>query len=874
MEADQLRRTFAQFFTEREHTFRPSASVIPNDPTLLLTNAGMVPFKPYFLGEKAPPYQRAVSVQKCVRTVDIDIIGTTHRHLSFFEMLGNFSFGDYFKKEAIAWAYELVTEKLALDPDRLWYTVHETDDEAREIWIDGVGVPAERVQRGGKDNFWQMGVPGPCGPCSELFWDKGAEYGPPGGPIGGGEERYVEIWNLVFMQNIQDEPYHVIGDLPAKNIDTGMGLERTAAVLQGVNSAFAVDTIRPVIAAAEAAIKVAYGANETTDVSLRILADHARTISVMIGDGVVPSNEGRGYVLRRLLRRAVRHAWQFESEGVVTPGLVKAAITTLRPAYPELAEKHDLILSVVEREERRFRRTLESGHQLLDSEIAELAGDRLPGQVAFRLHDTFGFPIELTREIASERGVEVDEAGYNEEMAAQRARARKAWRGGDQSAAANLYRGVMEEGGPTEFIGYEVEAGTGQVLAILAEGQEIERAEPGQEVEVFIDRTPFYAESGGQVGDTGTISTPTGTVAVLDTRHALPGLHGHRGKVTSGFVTIGQEADLAIDSPRRERIRRSHTGTHVLHWALREVLGSHAHQAGSLVEEGRLRFDFSHHSGLAGPELAEVERLANRRLIENGEVNTTVTSMKEAQRMGALAFFGDKYGDTVRVVRVGQFSVELCGGTHTHAAGEVGPLLLLSESSIGSNIRRVEALTGDVAYQHVVEVRARLDQAGQILRSSTADLPDRIRGLLNRVSELEDQLEAYRHRDRKQMAETLVDENARRIGEAGLLISAVPGLNLEQLRQLALAARKRLERGVVVLGSELDGKGSLVGVVSKDLVAAGISAGDLVAAGARLLGGGGSKDAEMAQAGGSRGDQVTAALEAVRAEAERKLASL
>jgi len=874
MEADQLRRTFAQFFTEREHTFRPSASVIPNDPTLLLTNAGMVPFKPYFLGEKAPPYQRAVSVQKCVRTVDIDIIGTTHRHLSFFEMLGNFSFGDYFKKEAIAWAYELVTEKLALDPDRLWYTVHETDDEAREIWIDGVGVPAERVQRGGKDNFWQMGVPGPCGPCSELFWDKGAEYGPPGGPIGGGEERYVEIWNLVFMQNIQDEPYHVIGDLPAKNIDTGMGLERTAAVLQGVNSAFAVDTIRPVIAAAEAAIKVAYGANETTDVSLRILADHARTISVMIGDGVVPSNEGRGYVLRRLLRRAVRHAWQFESEGVVTPGLVKAAITTLRPAYPELAEKHDLILSVVEREERRFRRTLESGHQLLDSEIAELAGDRLPGQVAFRLHDTFGFPIELTREIASERGVEVDEAGYNEEMAAQRARARKAWRGGDQSAAANLYRGVMEEGGPTEFIGYEVEAGTGQVLAILAEGQEIERAEPGQEVEVFIDRTPFYAESGGQVGDTGTISTPTGTVAVLDTRHALPGLHGHRGKVTSGFVTIGQEADLAIDSPRRERIRKSHTGTHVLHWALREVLGSHAHQAGSLVEEGRLRFDFSHHSGLAGPELAEVERLANRRLIENGEVNTTVTSMKEAQRMGALAFFGDKYGDTVRVVRVGQFSVELCGGTHTHAAGEVGPLLLLSESSIGSNIRRVEALTGDAAYQHVVEVRARLDQAGQILRSSTADLPDRIRGLLNRVSELEDQLEAYRHRDRKQMAETLVDENARRIGEAGLLISAVPGLNLEQLRQLALAARKRLERGVVVLGSELDGKGSLVGVVSKDLVAAGISAGDLVAAGARLLGGGGSKDAEMAQAGGSRGDQVTAALEAVRAEAERKLASL
>ena len=874
MEADQLRRTFIDFFSKRGHQCRPSAPVIPNDPTLLLTNAGMVPFKPYFLGEQVPPFERAVSVQKCVRTVDIDIIGTTHRHLSFFEMLGNFSFGDYFKKEAIAWAYEFVTETLGLDPDRLWYTVYETDDEARDIWIDGVGVPSERVQRGGKDNFWQMGVPGPCGPCSELFWDKGPEYGPAGGPIGGGEERYVEIWNLVFMQNIQDEPYHVIGDLPAKSIDTGMGLERTAAVLQGVDSAFAVDTIRPVIAAAEAAVNQTYGANETTDVSLRILADHARTISVMIGDGVVPSNEGRGYVLRRLLRRAVRHAWQFESEGMVTPGLVEAAIATLRPAYPELADRHDLILSVVEREELRFRRTLESGHQLLDTEIAELDGGPLPGQVAFRLHDTFGFPIELTREIASERGVEVDEAGYSEEMAAQRARARKAWKGGDQSAAADLYRGVIDETGPTEFIGYEVESGTGKVLAIMRDGQEVERAEPGHEVEVFIDRTPFYAESGGQVGDTGTITTATGSVAVVDTRHALPGLHGHRGKVASGYVAIGQDADLAIDSPRRERIRKSHTGTHVLHWALREVLGSHAHQAGSLVEEGRLRFDFSHHSGLAAPELAEVERLANRRLIENGVVQTTLTSMKEAQQMGALAFFGDKYGDTVRVVRVGQFSVELCGGTHTHAAGEVGPLLVVSESSIGSNIRRVEALTGDAAYQHVTEVRTRLEQAGQLMRSSAAELPDRIRSLLDRVSELEDQLDAYRQRERAVMVESLLAEHARSIGDARLVIAPATGLNLEQVRQLALAARERLGRGVVVLGSELDGKGSLVGTVSKDLVTAGVSAGDLVAAGARLLGGGGSKDAEMAQAGGPRGEQLTAALDAVRTEAERKLAAL
>ena len=874
MDTEQLRRTFFDFFVEREHVFRPSASVIPNDPTLLLTNAGMVPFKPYFLGEESPPFKRAVSVQKCVRTVDIDIIGTTRRHLSFFEMLGNFSFGDYFKKEAIAWAYEFVTTKLALDPDRLWYTVYEADEDARQIWIDEVGVPPERVQSGGKDNFWQMGVPGPCGPCSELFWDKGAEYGPPGGPIGGGEERYVEIWNLVFMQNIQDEPYHVIGDLPARNIDTGMGLERTAAVLQGVDSAFAIDTIQPIIAAAAAATRVAYGASELSDVSLRILADHARTVSVLIGDGVVPSNEGRGYVLRRLLRRAIRHAWQFQSEGLVTPSLVEAAINTLKPGYPELGDKRDLILSVVEREEVRFRRTLESGHQLLDTEIADLTSPHLPGPVAFRLHDTFGFPIELTREIAAERGVEVDEVGFQEEMTAQRARARKAWKGGDQAGVADLYREVVHESGPTEFTGYEVEAGTGQVLAIVREGEQVERADSGQEVEVFLDRTPFYAESGGQVGDTGNIATPTGVVEVIDTRHAIPGLHGHRGKVLSGYLTVGQEAETSIESPRRERIRKSHTGTHVLHWALRDVLGSHAHQAGSLVEAGRLRFDFSHHSAVSAEELAEIERLANHRLIENGEVSTTVTSMKEAERMGALAFFGDKYGDTVRVVQVGGFSVELCGGTHTHTSGQVGPLLITTESSIGSNIRRVEALTGDVAYQQVAEVRAGLAQASQLLRSPAAELPQRIRSLLSRVDELEDQVEAYRQRERAQMAETLVGEQAENVGTARMLIASWPQLNLEQLRQLALAARDHMAGGVVVLGSAQDGKGSLVATVSKDLVAAGVSAADLVAAGARLLGGGGSRDPELAQAGGPHGDQLQAALDAVRSEAGRRLADL
>ena len=715
MDSNQIKKAFIDFFVARQHVYRPSASLIPNDPTLLLNNAGMVPFKPFFLGEENPPYKRAVSVQKCVRTIDIDIIGSTQRHLSFFEMMGNFSFGDYFKQDAIAWAYEFVTEHLNLEPERLWYTVYKTDDEARDIWIDEVGVPADRVQRGEEDNFWQMGVPGPCGPCSEIFYDKGEQYGPEGGPIGGGEDRFVEIWNLVFMQNIQDEPFHVIGDLPQKSIDTGMGLERTAAVVQGVDSVFDTDGLKHIRDEAGSFLGVRYGDSEPIDVSLRILADHARTITTLIGDGVVPSNDGRGYVLRRVLRRAVRHGWQLGAKDLVTPRLVESTLASLGDSYPDLLAKADLINSVVAREEERFRRTLRSGSELLEDELSQLApGTALPGSTAFRLHDTFGFPIELTTEIAAERGVEVDQPAFEAEMGAQRKRARSAWKGGDEVASGEFYRTVLDETGPTRFVGYEVEAGTGRVLALIRDGAVTERVEKGQEVEVFVDVSPFYAESGGQIGDSGTITTATGIIDVTDTKHALQGLHGHRGKVRNGSVAIGQEADLAIDSHRREMIRKSHTGTHVLHWALRNVLGDHAHQAGSLVEPGRLRFDFSHFAGVGGTELAEIESMANQRLIENGAVTTTITSKEEAEAQGALAFFGDKYGDTVRLVRVGQFSVELCGGTHTHTAAQVGPLVVLGESSIGSNIRRVEALTGDNAFRQFSSWRSGLTEIGQL----------------------------------------------------------------------------------------------------------------------------------------------------------------
>jgi alanyl-tRNA synthetase len=874
MESQQIRQAFIDFFVEREHVLRPSASLIPVDPTLLLNNAGMVPFKPYFLGEQTPPFRRAVSIQKCVRTIDIDIIGTTQRHLSFFEMMGNFSFGDYFKEKAIPWAYEFVTERLGLEPERLWYTVYKTDEEARRIWIDAVGIEPERVQYGDADNFWQMGVPGPCGPCSEIFYDKGPEYGREGGPIDGDEDRYVEIWNLVFMQNIQDEPYHVIGDLPAKNIDTGMGLERTAGVLQGVDSVFDTDGLRRIRDEAAAAVGVRYGKSEESDVSLRILADHARTITTLIADGVVPSNDGRGYVLRRVLRRAVRRAWQLGAKKeLITPILVNATVDTLGAALPDLVTKQEFVESVVVREEERFRRTLAAGMELLEAEFAELGTEQtLSGATAFKLHDTYGFPIELTTEIANERGVSIHHEGFDEEMGKQRQRARQAWKGGDEAAQGEFYRAVLDEIGLTTFVGYELEIGLGRVLAMVRDGQLIERAESGQDVEVFVDVTPFYAESGGQVGDTGLITTETGAIEVVDTRHSLAGLHGHRAKVTEGYIAVGQDAELVIDSPRREKIRKSHTGTHVLHWALRKVLGEHAQQAGSLVEAGRLRFDFSNPNAVGAHALAEIESLANARLIENGEITTRVTSKEEAEREGALAFFGDKYGDTVRLVKIGQFSVELCGGTHTHTAGQVGPLLVTSESSIGANIRRVEALTGETAYQQLAVWRSGLNETSRLLRTSPSEVPERVKVLLSRVEELEGQIDSYRQRDRDTLANHLAAE-ADTVGEYRLVVSAQPGLNPEQLRLLAISIRDRIGRGVVVVGSDFGGKGSLVGAVSRDLVGNGISAGELVAGGARMMGGGGSRDPELSQAGGPDGAQLARALETVHEAASAALAA-
>jgi len=873
----EIRRAFLEFFRERDHTIVPSASLIPVDPTLLLTNAGMVPFKPYFLGEQRPPYRRAASVQKCLRTIDIDIVGTTSRHATFFEMLGNFSFGDYFKEKAIPWAYEFVTEDLGLDPETLWFTIYEDDEEAAAVWIDGVGIRPDRLQRGtaAEGTFWQMGVPGPCGPSSEIFVDRGPAFGPGGGPIEGGEaaeHRFVEVWNLVFMQHLQDEPYHVVGDLPSRNIDTGMGLERAAMVLQGVGSIFETDLVRPVLAAAERLTGTTYGTAEGSDVALRLLADHGRGLTFLISDGVVPSNEGRGYVLRRLVRRAVRHAWALgATEALVTPGLVQATVEVMGGAYPALVEGRDGILETAEREEVRFRRTLEGGYSLLERELDGLSpGAVVPGEVAFRLHDTYGFPVELTAEIAGERGFGLDREGFSAEMEAQRQRARAAWKGGPDDTSAPVYRDLLDRFGPTEFVGYERLEESGRILSIVRQGEAVEEAGAGEQVEVYLDRSPFYAESGGQVGDTGSLVTESGRARVADTQFTVPGLRGHHAEVTTGSLRVGQEAKLGVDRDRRDRIRKSHTGTHVLHWALRRVLGQHVQQAGSLVEPGRFRFDFSHYAGVTEDERAAIEEAAIERIVENAPVLNFEVSRSEAEEMGALAFFGEKYGERVRVVQAGDFSRELCGGTHVSATGEIGPLVVVNESSIGSNVRRIEAYTGADAFHYLSGLRAQLLGVAHSLRVRPEAAAEAAGAVLVRNRELEKRLEAYEARARSGAAADLA-EAAEELGGARLVVASRSGLAPDELRALAVQVRDRLGRGLVVLGADRDGKASLVAAASRDLVGGGLSAARVLIPAARLLGGGSSRDPELAQAGGPHGERLEEALAAARAEARTAL---
>ena len=715
-----------------------------------------------------------------------------------------------------------------------------------------------------------MGVPGPCGPSSEIFFDKGPAYGPDGGPAVD-EERFMEIWNLVFMQNIQDEPYNVIGDLPAKNIDTGAGLERVATVLQGVDSVFSTDELRSIIAAAEQATGARFEAEERSDVSLRILGDHGRAVTFLIADKVVPSNQGRGYVLRRLLRRAVRHAVLLGSRENIMPVLVDATVAAMGEAYPDLVARHDAILEMAEREEGRFRRTLESGHQLLDEALEPLEdGGTLAGDVAFKLHDTHGFPRELTEEILAERGFRLDLEEFERMMAAQKEQARANFKSADAADISDEYKTLVRGLDATDFTGYDAESGNARVLALVREGEPVERAEEGQEIELFLDRTPFYAESGGQIGDTGIVKTETGIMEVGDTQFALPGVHGHRGMVTAGYITVSQDAEMSIASTRRERIRKNHTGTHVLHWALREVLGEHVHQEGSLVADNRLRFDFSHYKAVEPDELLGIETAVNQRVVENSMVATIETSKEEAERMGALAFFGDKYGDRVRVVKTGDYSTEFCGGTHVPSTGQIGPLVLVSEGSVAANTRRVEALTGVAGYEYLIGIRDRLRETASILRVQEGGVVDAARGLALRLKDQEARIAEFEAQARSDIAGQVMD-GAEDVNGKTLVVVSQPGLAADDLRALAFQIRDKVGSGVGVLGSNAGGKAALIGFVTEDLVAAGVSAGEIVAVAARVVGGGGSRDPQLSQAGGPNGDEIEAALDAARDAATEAL---
>jgi len=849
MRANELRKAFLDYFAARGHTVVPSASLIPHDPTVLFTVAGMVPFKPYFVGEEVPPYRRAVSVQKCVRAGgkhnDLDEIGRTSRHLTFFEMLGNFSFGDYFKADAIPFAWEFVTKTLGLDTERLWVTVHTSDDEAEELWRDVVGVPAERIQRLDEDNFWRMGEVGPCGPSSEIFWDKGSAYGADGGPAHGGEERFVEIWNLVFMQ------YEQLADgtlqpLPKPSIDTGAGLERVLAVVQGVDSVWELDEIRSLIGEAETASGITYGSDPRSDISLRIVAEHSRTVTFLVSDGVFPSNEDRGYVLRRILRRAVRHAHLLGVEKPVLPTMVDAVVATMGTDYPEIVKNHAFVREVVEREELRFRETLKTGSSILDDALDRVGdGGVLPGDVAFQLHDTYGFPIELTAEVAGERGVTVDDEGFAGHMSNQRQRAREARKDATGADDRSVFARVAEEHGPTEFVGRSEEHSTGRVLAVTGDS-------------IVTDRTPFYAESGGQVGDTGWIETDTGRARIVDTNAPVPGLTRHVVEEVEGEILEGQEARLAIDGDRRAAIRRNHTATHLLHWALREVLGEHVKQQGSLVAPDRLRFDFSHYQAMTPEEIRRVEDLVNGEILHNDPVRHYETTKAAATELGAIAYFGDKYGDLVRVLEAGRQSIELCGGTHVRATGDIGSLKIVSEGSIGSNIRRVEAVTGFGPIDRLREEEARIAEAAALLGVPPDDLSGGIGKRLAELAAARDEIQALRRQVAQASAGSLVDQ-----ADDGLLVARVEAATRDEVRDLALSLRDRPGMRAVVLGASPGGKG--VALVAAVDPTSGFNAGELIRDAVATVGGGGGKGADLATAGGRDPGRLDEALDQVRA---------
>ncbi|MDQ3506127.1 MAG: alanine--tRNA ligase [Actinomycetota bacterium] len=878
MRTADIKKRFLDHFEHRGHTVVPSASLVSDDPTLLFTVAGMVPFIPYLTGQQSAPFPRAASVQKCVRTLDIEEVGKTTRHGTFFQMNGNFSFGDYFKEGAITHAWELITNSRAdggfgMDPDKIWVTVYLDDDEAAGLWRTIAGLPAERIQRLGKEeNYWDTGQPGPAGPCSEIFLDRGPEFGPDGGPlIDTSGDRFLEFWNLVFMQYQRGpgvgKDYPILGELPEKNIDTGMGMERIAYLLQGVNNLYEVDEVFPVLQRAAELSGHAYGANRSDDVRLRIVADHVRSGLMLIGDGVRPGNEGRGYVLRRLLRRAVLSMRQLGYQPPGLPELLPVSRDCMAPSYPELASDFERISTYAYAEEEAFRRTLVAGTTILDTAVrsAKTAGVlSLSGAQAFTLHDTYGFPIDLTVEIAQEAGVDVDQVGFSRLMSEQRERA-KADAAGRRTGQADLsaYRAILDGHGPSTFTGYAEVAREARVVGLFVGGAQVPAAGAGSEVEIVLDATPFYAEAGGQLADEGLITGDGASVSVLDVQTPMPGLVVHKGRVESGELLVGSTVHAAVDVSRRQSISRAHTATHLVHTAIRRALGESATQAGSLNAPGRLRFDFSTPSAVPPSVLGDVEDEVNTVLAEDLEVRAFLTTQEQARELGAMALFGEKYGDEVRVVEVGDYARELCGGTHTTRSGQVGMVKLLSESSIGSGVRRIDALVGLDAFRHLAREHVLVSQLTELLRVPADEVGDRVRQSIERLRTAEKELERLRGAAARSGAGALA-ESRRDVSGVAFVGAAADGLSAGDLRALAQDVRGRLAAdrpAAVLLVSTTDGKVALVSATNAAARDRGVSAAALLSAAAPAVGGRGGGREDMAQGGGTDPAGIPAAIQ-------------
>jgi alanyl-tRNA synthetase len=871
LKANELRKLFLDYFAGKGHKVVPSSSLVPrNDPSLLFTNAGMVQFKGVFLGEDVRDYKRAVTSQKCVRAGgkhnDLENVGHTARHHTFFEMLGNFSFGDYFKKDAIAFAWEFLTEKVKLPKEKLWVTIYKDDDEAFELWQKVAGVRPDRIVRlGEKDNFWSMGDTGPCGPCSEIIIDQGEEIscGKPACAVGCDCDRYLEIWNLVFMQYNRDEAGKLT-PLPRPSIDTGMGLERLASVVQKVRTNFETDLFQAIIGEIAAGAGVSYHTDEQTDISYQVCADHLRAMTFLISDGVLPSNEGRGYVLRRIIRRASRYGRLI---GITKPFLYKltgVVVDVMRGAYPELADSREHVAKVVLTEEERFGVTLDSGLALLNETVAKLKAEKkkiIPGDVLFKLYDTFGFPLDLVADMARDLHLELDEDGYRGAMQEQRTKARAAWAGSGEEKIKPVYKEIAASVPKTAFTGYEMLEGPAEIVAIIKGDKRVTEAHEGDEAEIILDRTAFYAESGGQVGDRGELLGEAAKFAVLDTVKPVEGIFVHKGTVKKGGFKAGDAVLAKVEAEERSDTMRHHTATHILHAVLRSVLGEHVKQAGSLVAPDRLRFDFTHYTALSEREKERVEYLVNERIIENHPVETKVMDVDQAIASGAMALFDEKYGDRVRVVMVQDVSKELCGGTHARASGDIGLFKILSEAGIAAGVRRIEALAGRRAYSAVKKEEQSLTEISQMLKVSDPDIVGRVERLMGQLKETERELDRMKHKFQSTQAGDVIAE-AREINGIRVLAKRVDGMDAKDLRDFGDKLRDKLRSGVLALGSVKDGKVSLIVMVTGDLVSK-CHAGRIIKEMAALLGGTGGGKPELAQSGGKDPAKLDAALEAL-----------